>query len=134
METKKATSNEVSESSPKTESPDKAATFSKWLRLLTTGLAVLFVFALSVQFLRGKLWVVGATGVWLLFFAMVITATLTVLLEQPRTAQKVLALPSKITPFGLGVFSFNSVWVLDKGMGQQKRLAICGGGRRKSLH
>ncbi len=101
METKNVTSVEISESSPKTESQQKLAAL---MRLLTTGLAALFIFALAVQFLRGKLWVVGSTGVWLLFVAMVATATLTVLLEQPRTAPKLLALPAKITPFGLGLF------------------------------
>lgn len=57
---------------------------AKWLRLLAIGLASLFVGSLLIQLVRGKLWVVGAEGVWLLFFSTLVATAASIIVEKPE--------------------------------------------------
>ncbi|HEX2916819.1 MAG TPA: phospholipid carrier-dependent glycosyltransferase [Chloroflexia bacterium] len=71
------------------------------LRWLTALFAGLFILALAVQLLRGKLWLVGPAGVWLLLLATIISAVASFVAER-RSQQGTIAERkrlSSISPF-----------------------------------
>lgn len=82
----------------------QAEKLAKWLRLIAMGLAGLSVLAMLVQFMRGKLWLVGATGVWLLFFATLLAVIASIIVENFGRVKALWAgVVAKSTPYCLAV-------------------------------
>lgn len=79
-----------------------------WPLLLNLGLVALFGAALAVQLGRGKLWIVGPVGVWLLFVLALLATLLRPVFENPSNTREKITIWTQriyrgITPYGLVV-------------------------------
>src|SRR5437763_17145637 len=79
-----------------------------WPVLLNLGLVIIFLLALAVQLGRGKLWLVGETGVWLLFLDALLVTILRPVLQDPLSFRRQLAGQAvrfyrRLSPYGLVV-------------------------------
>lgn len=90
----------------------------RWPVFLNLGLVVIFLLSLAVQLGRGKLWLVGETGVWLLFFAALLTTILRPALQNPTQSRQQLAARfvrfyQGLSPYGLAVvfFTLLGLWL-----------------------
>ncbi len=97
---------QVKPETPESDQPEFR--LSRWPFWLNLGLVTLFLAALAVQLGRGKLWLVGPTGVWLLFGAALLATVARPVFENPLNARRKLGswgriVSRNITPFGLGV-------------------------------
>jgi hypothetical protein len=94
-----------------------------WLRRFTVGLAILFLLGLTVQLLRGKLWLVGAVGVWALLGATLLAAVTTTVLENStRLKATAIRLRSKLSPYGVAVAGLTLVGLWLRVWGQKMGL------------
>jgi hypothetical protein len=94
-----------------------------WLRWVTVGLAALFVLALAVQLVRGKLWLVGPAGVWALLVVTLVAAGACAILEnRTRLAASASRLRSNLSPFGVGVASLTVIGLWLRVWGQKNGL------------
>lgn len=102
-----------------TENNSNLAVNPRWakflgrLNWLVFGLAGLFLAALAVQILRGKLWLVGAGGVWALLVALLLALALRYSLARPRIFGFWRAKVGVVTPYGLalGALTLFGLWI-----------------------
>lgn len=92
---------------PDSQPPGKRRKFDlpKGLAWLTSGLASFFLLALAVQLVRGKLWLVGPAGVWLLLGATLLAAFAKALVDNPQRVKAIrTGLPEwRVSPYAVSV-------------------------------
>ena len=94
-----------------------------WLRWVNGGLAALFGVALAVQLVRGKLWIVGSAGVWVLCWAMVGVGLVRLGLEKPDQVKRLMAwLVGRLTPYGVAVLFLTGLGLWLRMWGQHNGL------------
>jgi hypothetical protein len=86
---------------------------AKSLAIATPLLVALFLLALTVHLVRGRLWLVGEWGVWLLLAAVLASATARYFVTKPQAVATFRTVLGKISPYGwtVGGLTLFGFWI-----------------------